>query len=878
MKKMTNSNIAAENSVAQIQKRFFFVPILKNSFFNLNLILFILIILLSSCNSEKGIRVQDLNQGWSLYIDSDDTTIQVVVPGMVQSDLFLAGRIEDPFFGNNEADLQWIGEREWEYSKRFLPDPKLFDQEKIHLIFGGLDTYASIWLNDQLILETDNMFRTYSAEVKSLLRMGENKIRVKFYPPDSINKAKSKQLPFSLPEERAFSRKAPYQFGWDWGPVFVTMGIWKPVTLEGWSKVRLLSHTVHSKMIDSLKADLELELEIESTMDRAFKLQLALKGYKLIDTFVTLKKGVNAVKVPFQIEKPERWWPNGMGKQHLYSLDLQLFDGSASFIKREIRTGLRTINLVQEPDDIGESFYFEVNGQPVFIKGANYIPEDNFPVRYSRSKTRKLLSDAVAVNMNMIRVWGGGIYPNDDFYELCDSLGLMVWQDFMYACTMYPYDESFLKNAEEEANQQVNRLRKHPSLAIWCGNNEISEGFHNWGWERNLNWSNKDRDEIWKGYLQLFEEILPKVVNVNDPFRPYWPSSPSTGWGRAESLELGDVHYWGVWWGEEPFSMYEKKVGRFHSEYGFQAMPNIESIARYTTADEKYLRSPMLEAHQKHPRGTELIDTYMRRDFPVPDSLEEYVYVSQLLQAFGIIKAIEAHRRNMPVTMGTLYWQLNDCWPVTSWSSIDYYGKWKALHYSLKDAFAPMMISISKENDSFRVYVINDKNESIKARLEIDLKAMDGRILRSFTEPVIINAGTATMVKSISKSELLTAIDPQTAFLHHRLMIGNEKIAEKLYYFVSPKDLKLEIETPQLEFKAVNQNVELVISSHSLIKNLMLSCNDVDGSFEDNYFDLIPGENRIVNFYPSQNYPVDSLKFEMMMLNDIFPQPKIKKK
>ncbi|MDO8898528.1 MAG: glycoside hydrolase family 2 protein [Bacteroidales bacterium] len=868
---MTNPNIAADNSVVLTQLHPSYVPILKNSIVNLIFILFILNVLLSSCDSENGPRVQDLNNGWNLHIDSKDSAIEVVVPGMVQTDLLMAGKIEDPFFGSNEAELQWIGKREWEYTKRFLPDPKLFEQEKIHLIFEGLDTYASVWLNNHLILETDNMFRTYAAEVKTLLRMGENNIRVKFYPPDSINKLKAKQLPFSLPEERAFSRKAPYQFGWDWGPVFVTMGIWKPVTLQGWSKVRLLSHTIHSKQIDSLKADLELELEIESTLDRAFKLQLTLKGFKLIDTYVTLKKGVNAVKVPFQIEKPVRWWPNGMGSQHLYILDLQLFDGSASFIKREIKTGLRTINLVQEPDEIGESFYFEVNGQPVFIKGANYIPEDNFPVRYSRSKTRKLLTDAVAVNMNMIRVWGGGIYPDDDFYELCDSLGLMVWQDFMYACTMYPYDESFLKNAEEEAKQQVNRLRKYPSLAIWCGNNEISEGFHNWGWERDLNWSKKERDEIWNDYLKLFEEILPKVVNTSDPFRPYWPSSPSTGWGRPESLALGDVHYWGVWWGEEPFEMYEKKVGRFHSEYGFQAMPNIESIARYVTADEKFLKSPMLEAHQKHPRGTKLIDTYMRRDFPVPDSLEQYIYMSQLLQAFGITKAIEAHRRNMPVTMGTLYWQLNDCWPVTSWSSIDYFGKWKALHYSLKDAYAPVMISVSKENDSFKVYVVNDKNEPMTARLEIDLKAMDGSILRSFTEPVKINAGTSTLVKSILKSELLTAVDPQTAFLHHRLMIRNEKIAEKLYYFVSPKDLKLEKEIPQLQFKAGNKSILLVISSHSLIKNLMLSCNDVDGSFEDNYFDLIPGEERIVNFYPSENYPADSLKFEMMTLNEFLP-------
>jgi beta-mannosidase len=868
MKKQPN---AAGNSVAHKNLLSEDFHLFRRKSFILSLTLTFLCVAFFSCSSEKTKRVQDLKESWHLTVDSIHSSIEVNVPGMVHSDLFSAGLIDDPFFGNNETNLQWIAEREWEYSKTFLPDPKLFDQEKVQLIFEGLDTYSKVWLNDQLILESDNMFRTYSIEVKELLRMGENVIRVYFFPPDSIIQIKAAQLPFSLPDKRAFSRKAPFQFGWDWGPEYVTMGIWKPVSLIGWSKIHILSQTIHSKQIDSLQASLELELEIESTLDRAFKLQLTHEGFKMIDTFIALKTGLNLVKIPFELEKPELWWPNGLGEPHLYKFDLHLFDGSSLLYSQKVTTGIRTIELIQEPDDIGASFYFLVNGLPVFIKGANYIPEDNFPVRVSRSETRKLLTDAASVNMNMIRVWGGGIYPPNDFYELCDSLGLMVWQDFMYACTMYPYDESFLKNAEEEAVQQVRRLRKHPSLAIWCGNNEVSEGFHNWGWERDLNWTEKQREEIWTGYLKLFEEILPKVVNANDPYRPYWPSSPSTGWGRPESLELGDVHYWGVWWGEEPFSMYEKKVGRFHSEYGFQAMPAIESIDRFITSDQKFKGSPMLEAHQKHPRGTALIESYMQRDFPVPDSLEAYVYVSQLLQAFGITKAIEAHRRNMPVTMGTLYWQLNDCWPVTSWSSIDYYGKWKALHFSLKDAYAPIMISVKKEQESYNVYVVNDKNETITARLEIDLKTTDGRILRSFTEPVKINPGSSTVVKSLTAKELLAAVAPETVFLHHRLMIRNEKIAEKLFYFVSPKDLQLEKEIPQIQIQQTDKEVEIFLSSHSLIKNLMLSCNDVDGNFEDNFFDLIPGENRKVIFHPSDSFSADELKFEMIMLNNLIP-------
>ncbi|PKP52601.1 MAG: beta-mannosidase [Bacteroidetes bacterium HGW-Bacteroidetes-1] len=829
----------------------------------------ILVVMLFSCASEKKPLFQSLNDGWMLYGDPLLKPIPAKVPGLVHKDLLDADFIEDFYFGENESSLQWIGEKEWEYTLTFSPDPELFRKESIELVFEGLDTYAHVFLNGKLLLKADNMFRSYIKEVKEQLKTGGNEIKIRFFPADSVNQYLAKLKNLKLPEERAYTRKAPYQFGWDWAPRYVTMGIWKSIQLRAWSKARIEYPTIHQMEVDSSKALLELDLEIYSSSTRSYKLELNHSGFIIIDNYVALKPGLNRIKIPFQMNNPELWWPNEMGKQHLYAFDLRLFDGSVLLDEKKMQTGLRSVKLVTDKDETGTSFYFKVNGIPVFMKGVNYVPEDNFPVKIPVDKTRKLLIDAAKVHMNMIRVWGGGIYPDDTFYKLCDSLGLLVWQDFMFAGSMYPFDDDFKKNVKLEATEQIKLLRNHPSLALWCGNNEISEGFHNWGWQKSLNWSKSEEQALWEGYLELFEEVLPELVQQYDSIRSYWPSSPSKGWGRPESLTQGDVHYWGVWWGEEPFGMYEKKVGRFNSEYGFQAMPSMATIKQFSKSDDWYVGSAVLEAHQKHPRGTQLIRKYMERDFPVPEKLDEYVYVSQLLQSFGVCKAIEAHHRNQPVTMGTLYWQLNDSWPATSWSSIDYFGRWKALHYHLKEVYAPLTMSVHRQNNTIHLYVVNDNKAPISARLEIDLKSMDGSVLHSYTEPVLIGATESLAVKVISLKELLSNIDPATVFLHCRIMLRDQQMAQKIYYFVSPKNLQLLKEGVRMHILPKNNRVELVLNSHVLIKNLMVTSNDEDGVFEDNFFDLIPGEQRVINFYPSKELEMKNIKFELMMLNNL---------
>lgn len=808
----------------------------------------------SACKQESLPVEQVLHQAWVLEATERTPEVFANVPSLVHTDLYNAGFIPDPFFGDSEKQLQWIADKKWTYNLSFTPDSQLFEHDNIHLIFEGLDTYAQVKLNGREVLQTDNMFRYYTLDVTKLLKKDSNQLSVSFTPVDEMNKQKAAALPFKLPEIRAHSRKAPYQLGWDWGPTYATMGIWKPVKLMAWSEVKMKYPSVQTNQISADKALMELLADVEVTTDQSIELNVFVNNVLQSGKVFNLEAGLHQLSLPFEIDNPKLWWPNGLGEQNLYTFSVEIISGGR-IIDRNVFVGaIRQIELIQEADQVGESFAFKVNGKEVFVKGANYIPHDHFPVRLNRNNTKRILKDAADVHMNMIRVWGGGVYPENDFYEICDSLGLMVWQDFMFACTMYPFDHDFLHNVSVEAEQQIKRLRRHPSLAIWCGNNEVSEGFHNWGWQRDLEWSDTQKQKIWNGYLELFESILPQIVQQHDPTKPYWPSSPSTGWGRPESLELGDVHYWGVWWGEEPFEMYQQKVGRFNSEYGFQAMPAMSSLRQFIESDQLVEGSEMLEAHQKHQRGTKLIKAYMQRDFPVPSDLDDYVYVSQLLQAHGIGMAIEAHRSNKPITMGTLYWQLNDSWPVTSWSSIDYFGTWKALHYKLRHAYAPLLLSVTNKSDSLILNGINDTGASLSARLDVDLKDFYGNNLRSFTIPVKMDDQKANKLIAFSTKSLLSSAPSDRVFLHARLFDGDQELAEAVYYFVRPKDLKLKQVNPSIKIKQEAEYLSINIKSDYLIKNLMLLSNDANGRFEDNFMDIVPGKSYKTKFYFSGEY------------------------
>ena len=526
---------------------------------------------------------------------------------------------------------------------------------------------------------------------------------------------------------------------------------------------------------------------MESTAKGEYTAEIRRNG-KLVQSYPFNTEGGNQHKLfSFTVDQPELWWPNEMGEQKLYDFEIRLKSDDRVLDQKQVRTGIKTVQLVQEPDEKGFSFYFKVNGVPMYAKGANYVPEEMIETWIDSDKTLKLLKMAQEAHFNMLRVWGGGIYPSDDFFNICDSLGIMVWEDFMYAGTMYPYDEAFLENAKIEALEQVKRLASHPSLGLWCGGNEISEGYYNWGWQQSLQWSEADDQAIKAGYDRLFETILPIVVELYDGTRPYWPSSPSKGWGRPESLTQGDVHYWGVWWGEQPYEMYRAKVGRFNSEYGYQSYPDYSTLQKIAQGEALNKDAAVIAAHQKHPRGTRQIDDFIQRYFQVSDDFEEYVRMSQLSQAYGMEIAIEAHRTAKPYNMGTLYWQLNDAWPVVSWSSIDYYGNPKVFQERLKTLYAPVLLSFDPRD--YQVYVVSDLLRNIDGVMTVKIEDFEGDCLYEQKVKVVMNANENRKYYVEGLRDYLMNSDPREIYLKLELDEGAQILAERLCYLAAPNEL-----------------------------------------------------------------------------------------
>jgi len=565
---------------------------------------------------------------------------------------------------------------------------------------------------------------------------------------------------------------------------------------------------------------------------------------------VELQPGTQVVTVPFEIRNPERWWPHGMGPQRLYEMIVEV-EAAGRVDRARKRIGLRTLEVVTEPDSIGESFFVRVNGVPVFAKGANYIPLDHFTPRVGPAEYRAMFEAATAANMNMLRVWGGGIYEDDRFYDLADEYGVLLWQDFMFAIGMFPGDSAFLANVRHEAEDNVRRLRNHPSLALWCGNNEIDEAWHNWGWPRQYGYTPAQQAEVWGTYQRIFDGILPDVVAAEDPGRFYWPSSPSIGWGHPESLTQGDSHYWGVWHGGEPFEIFRERLPRFMSEFGFQAYPDMTTIDAFAPPEDRSLDSPVMQAHQKGSRGNERIVEYMRPWYPEPKDFPSFVYLSQLLQAEGMKIAFEAQRVAKPRTMGTLYWQLDDTWPVVSWSSRDYFGRWKAMHYVARAAFADLLVSPVIEGDSIRVSMVSDRMEATEGTLRLTLLDFEG--VERWHEDVALTVEPNASVRVLSRSvaSVLGGADPRASVLEARFDDGRGHTAENLLYFARPRALRLAAD-PGLTVGVGYDGgrTVIVVQSRALAKNVELAAAGVEGWFSDNYFDVLPGRPKVVRFEP----------------------------
>jgi beta-mannosidase len=817
------------------------------------------------------------------------------VPGVVQTDLFKDGLIPDPFYQDNDTRLQWIGLTDWEYRTTFQADAATLAHDHVDLVFEGLDTYADVYVNDQVALHGDNMFRRWRVPVKSLLKTGPNTLRIVFHSPIESMIPKVKALPYILPsvttnntgnEENVatapYTRKAGYQYGWDWGPRYVTEGIWQPIRVETWDALRIENFHVQQETITKTDAAVNAEFNIEAGRSTPASLEvtygpLAGTAFPAVRQSVQLVPGLNRISVPIHIANPKLWYPNGYGTQDRYQFSAVVRTGKDIAANAALKTGLRSIELRREVTKTGKSFAFIVNGIPVFAKGADVIPFDSFPNRVTPEIHREILESARDAHMNMVREWGGGYYESDDFYDICDELGILVWQEFMFGGDMVPGGADFQNSVKQEAIDQVTRLRDHPSIVLWCGNNEIETGWVHWG-DRQIfkeSVSATDREKVWTDYVVLFHGILSGVVAQYAAPVPYWGSSPSANFENPpDSQTDGDMHYWQVWHALAPIEMYTQQFPRFMSEYGFQSFPEMRTIRTFAKPEDMDIRSATMQDHQKNHGGNERILSYMLRWYPEPKDFESFVYLSQVLQAEAIKVGAEHLRRQMPNTMGSLYWQLNDCWPVASWASIDYYGRWKALQYYSKRFYDDVIVSPFRHDGKVDVYVVSDKLQPLNGTIHTRLLDFSGKVLSEKTQDVQIPAQSSAIYFTADQKELLANADPTKSFLVFDLTVGGQQVSRNLIFFDTmhnldlPKPVKIETSLDKS-----NGGYAVTLRSPALARSVFVSFGDLDVKTEDNYFDLLPGEAVTVKLKTPAAVTLDQLKsgIQVISLTDAFP-------
>tara|TARA_B100001094_G_scaffold332612_1_gene405445 strand:- start:68 stop:2692 length:2625 start_codon:yes stop_codon:yes gene_type:complete len=835
-----------------------------------------------------------LHSNWEFQKKGSKKWYNATVPGSIHTDLMNNGIIEDPYYRLNETKVQWVDKEDWVYQNTFNISKKEYQKQHHEIQFEGLDTYASVYLNDSLILQSNNMHRTYIVNVKSQIKQGENSLKIILESPIrrglELYNSLNYKIPVSANDQAevgqvegnkrisVFTRKAGYHYGWDWGPRLVTSGIWRPVTLHSWDDVRIKDFNI-SYSFDGptfIKTDLLIE---SSVNNKNASLLIFVNDSIVVSKDIRLTKGEQNLIQHFSLNNTKLWWPNGMGEQNLYDFKAEIrFNNHIRILDQKI--GFKAIYLQEKDATQSPNFYFNVNGYPTFAKGVNYIPQDIFLNRVKSSNYETLLVAAANANMNMIRVWGGGIYEDDRFYELCDSLGLMVWQDFMFACAMYPGDSSFLENVRLEATDNYNRLKKYTCIALWCGNNENLAAWKRWGWENTAikDQSKRVADKIWHHYDTLFHQILPKVVYENHPehgfsrnndWPDYWSSSPSAKEGVPESYKIGDTHYWGVWWGKEPFGNYNTKISSFMSEYGFQSFPEYQTFKQFGKKKDEDMYSKVMKYHQRSSIGNNTIEEYMGREYQDPKDFKSLLYLSQILQSDGIRTAIEAHRRNKDQCMGSLYWQLNDCWPGASWSSIDYYGKWKALHYNIKKAFNPVIISHEFKDSNLHVFVVSDLKESLECEMEIKLMRFKSEIpIKKWNQKIKINPFKSLTVKSLAIEEF--NVDKNDNYVQLILKNNGNIISSKNIFFFPIKELNLPKPnlTYQVNVDSSLNKLHIDIKTNYFAKGVYVASSS-KLNFTENYFDLDANEEKRVSIDLLRSENIDQL-IESIKLNSIW--------
>ena len=789
----------------------------------------------------------NLGGAWRMREADSQTWHSAHVPGSVYADLMADGTMPDPFWRENELDAFERMKKEYVYQRAFTVTEAQLAHAHVELVCEGLDTLAHVSLNGREIAFADNMHITWVWDVKEQLHAGENTLEIRFDSPILYCAKKAEEAPGwessdATPGFRHL-RKAHCMFGWDWGPRLPDAGIWRPIFLRTWDAARLENALMLQAHHDGV-VDVTIRPEIAG--ESAWAAEITAP-----DGEVIIIPETTAAEQVITIEHPQLWWPNGLGKQPLYRVTVRLATGDT----RTWRIGLRTMTISREKDEWGEEFCHVVNGMKVFAMGADYIPEDNILARVTPERTRRLLEDCKAANFNAIRVWGGGYYPDDAFYDICDELGLLVWQDLMYACAFYDLTPDFERSIRVETHQNVARLRHHASLALICGNNEMemfmaganSALINHRTWEFVPTYPHHITD-----YVKMFEYILPAIVKETAPQTYWWPASPSSGgnFDAPNDENRGDNHYWDVWHGEKPFTEYRKFFFRYASEFGFQSFPCLKSVEQFTLPDDRNIFSRVMERHQRNQAANGKILSYLSQTFRYPNSFDDLLYASQLMQAEAIRYGVEHWRRNRGRCMGAIIWQLNDIWPVASWASIDYYGRWKALHYAAKRFFAPVMISAEEEGElsqnpkineyhpaplekSFRLNVCNETLRDVTGEVVWALRTPDGEIVRQNQQTLTIPAMSAKWLGKVDCADAsLTEHYVSFAFV-----VDDVAVSEGTCIFCAPKHF--EFVDPRLTVETRGDT--LVVTSHAYAKQVWLESEDADLLLDDNAFDMNPG-------------------------------------
>lgn len=806
--------------------------------------------------------IYKLKEQWEMKKLGSDISYKTDIPATMYEVLYENQVIEDPFYGENDLKQRYLSDYDYVFTKTFVIDEALMKSEIIELVFKGLDTLATIKINGKIIGQTNNMHRTYNFNVKDWTKLGSNEIEVTFDSPTQFIKKEQDKYPLwgitTTMDGYEHLRKAHHMFGWDWGPQLPDMGIWRDVELRGIEQGKLNDFYV----VQNHKEDqVDLEIQVSSkNLKEGLTVRASLsdmEGSLLAEVngsdYTEIFGGVKVISVdaneendlisiiPMSINKPKLWWPNGYGQQYLYNLSIELLDGDTVVDVVNKKIGLRTMTVTRENDQWGESFDFTVNGKRIFAMGADYIPEDTLISRPSYDNTKRLIKDCAKANYNCLRVWGGGVYPHDDVFDLCDEYGLLVWEDFMFACGVYRLTDEFKENIKQEFIDNIKRIRHHACLGLWCGNNEMEWAFVEWG---------LPKDERLKvDYIEMYEKLIPNVLNQYDPQSFYWPASPSSGGGFEDPNgdSKGDVHYWKVFHENEHYKKFRDHYFRFASEYGMQSLPDFKTVKSYTPEDQMNIFSVVSENHNKcvDPlNGNIKILMNMAGEFKLPGNLEDQTYISQVFQGETIKCAVEHFRRNRGQCMGSTYWQVNDNYPVASWSSIDYYGRWKALHYFARRFYAPVLLSAYEEGMLGHIHVTNETLNPFNGKVKWQLRHVDKRVLDQGEECVCLDELSALHVLDVSIDKYVKNHgDERSIYLSIQLfdddneLVSSDNILFTQHKFFEFVDAKISVD---VEDKDGVMTISLI--SDQFVKSAGIHFEVSDIVLSDNFMDLLPGE------------------------------------